>query len=150
MIISCALTFQSPIFSTNCKSRDFPNKAIRSCSGKDSQEHSRNGSFLYRDAPLNILNYFYFCRFFRARLLPIVLPRFFFRFCLSGSFSSLAILIAISKSRRLRRNKMDGIKRVIVVAFVSSLIFFVKSIKHRISLFFFHFHKDEPLVFNFG
>lgn len=45
---------------------------------------------------------------------------------------------------------MDGIKRVIVVAFVSSLIFFVKSIKHCISLFFFHFHKDEPLVFNFG
>lgn len=116
MNISCPLTFQSPIFSTNCKSRDFPNKAIRSRSEKDSQEHSRNGSFLYRDAPLNILNYFYFCRFFRARLLPIVLPRFFFRLCLSRSFSSLAILIAISKSKRLRRNKMVGIKRVIAVA----------------------------------
>lgn len=79
------LIFQSSISSTNCKSRDPSNKKLSDLTVRKTQVHSRvgSGSFLYRDAPLNILNYFYFCTFFRARLPPIVSPRLFLRFYLS-------------------------------------------------------------------
>jgi len=52
---------------SNRKSRDFPNKTCP-ISQRERWTRKRRGSFLYGDAPLDILSYFYFRTFFRTRL----------------------------------------------------------------------------------